>query len=49
MEMRESMKIGYKEMATINLFYAEMGIDTDLCCLEKYESQLAAECEWIDN
>lgn len=45
MEMREIMQIGYKEMAAINLIYAEMGIDADLCCLDNYESQLAAECE----
>ncbi|SKC50552.1 CopG family ribbon-helix-helix protein [Maledivibacter halophilus] len=45
MEMRETMKIGYKDMATLNLVYAEMGIDIDLCCLKKYEDELAAECE----
>ncbi|MCT4564642.1 MAG: ribbon-helix-helix domain-containing protein [Maledivibacter sp.] len=45
MEMREFMKNGYKDMATINLIYAEMGMDVDLCCLEKYEDELAAECE----
>lgn len=45
MEMRESMKNGYKDMATLNLIYAEMGIDVDLSCLEKYEDELAAECE----
>lgn len=45
MEMRESMKNGYKDMATLNLIYAEMGIDVDLNCLEKYEDELAAECE----
>jgi len=45
MEMRESMKNGYKDMAAINLVYAEMGIDVDLSCLEKYEAELAAECE----
>ncbi len=45
MEMREIMKHGYKDMAAINLVYAEMGIDVDLSCLEKYESELAAECE----
>ncbi len=45
MEMRESMKKGYKDMATINLVYAEMGMDIDLSCLEKYEDELAAECE----
>lgn len=45
MEMRESMKNGYKDMAAINLIYAEMGMDVDLSCLEKYEAELAAECE----
>ncbi|WP_432402380.1 CopG family ribbon-helix-helix protein [Wukongibacter sp. M2B1] len=45
MEMRESMKKGYKDMAAINLVYAEMGMDVDLSCLEKYEAELAAECE----
>ena len=45
MEMREIMKNGYKDMAAINLVYAEMGMDADLSCLEKYEAELAAECE----
>ncbi len=45
MEMREFMKNGYKDMAAINLIYAEMGMDIDLSCLEKYEAELAAECE----
>ncbi len=44
MDMRESMKNGYKDMAAINLIYAEIGIDVDYS-LEKYEAQLAAECE----
>lgn len=45
MEMRDMMKNGYQEMAAINLIYAEMGMDVDVCCLENYEAQLAAECE----
>ncbi|SHJ61778.1 CopG family ribbon-helix-helix protein [Paramaledivibacter caminithermalis] len=45
MEMREYMKNGYKDMAPINLIYAEMGMDVDFSCLKKYEEELAAECE----
>ncbi len=44
METRELMKNGYKDMADINIVYAEIGIDVDYS-LEKYEAQLAAECE----
>lgn len=45
MEIREAMKNGYQEMASINLVYAEMGMDVDMDCLKSYEAQLAAECE----
>ncbi|RKD25326.1 transcriptional regulator, CopG family [Caminicella sporogenes DSM 14501] len=45
MDIREAMKIGYQEMASINLVYAEMGMDIDMDCLKRYEAQLAAECE----
>ena len=45
MEIRETMKNGYRDMGSINVLLAEMGIDADVCCLETYETQLAAECE----
>lgn len=45
MEMRETMKIGYRDMGTLNMVLAEMGMDADFNCLENYETQLAAECE----
>ena len=45
MKIRDNMKSGYMDMANLNLIYAEMGMDIDLSCLEKYETELAAECE----
>jgi len=45
MEIRESMKNGYRDMGAINVVLAEMGMDIDFSSLECYETHLAAECE----
>ncbi|MBM7614261.1 CopG family ribbon-helix-helix protein [Alkaliphilus hydrothermalis] len=43
-EIREKMKQGYQEMATINLSLAELGLSLDISSLENYEVKMA-ECE----
>ncbi|MCG0276447.1 MAG: ribbon-helix-helix protein, CopG family [Thermosediminibacteraceae bacterium] len=43
-KMREQLKIGYQEMADINLNIAEFGINEDLKDLMMYEIRLS-ECE----
>lgn len=43
-ELREKMKKGYQEMATINLSLAELGLSLDVSSLENYEVKMA-ECE----
>ncbi len=43
-EIRERMKKGYQEMATINLSLAELGLSLDVSSLENYEVKMA-ECE----
>jgi CopG family transcriptional regulator/antitoxin EndoAI len=44
LEIRESMKKGYQEMASINLSLAELGLSLDVTSLENYEVKMA-ECE----
>ena len=43
-EIRETMKKGYREMGAMNLVLSEVGLDLDICALERYEEKLA-ECE----
>jgi len=39
----EALRSGYERMADINLNMAEMGLCSDVGCLESYESQLESE------
>jgi hypothetical protein len=39
----EALRSGYERMADINLNMAEMGLCSDVGCLETYESQLESE------
>lgn len=40
-EMLSQLQTGYENMALINLQMAEMGLDTELNLLERYEADLA--------
>ncbi|NLM03423.1 MAG: ribbon-helix-helix protein, CopG family [Clostridiales bacterium] len=40
-KMRENMKKGYEEMASINLTLAEVGLSLDMSSLEDYEAEIA--------
>lgn len=39
----DALRAGYERMADINLKMAEMGLNSDVGCLESYESQLESE------
>ncbi len=39
----DALRSGYERMADINLNMAEMGLCSDVGCLESYESQLESE------
>jgi CopG family transcriptional regulator / antitoxin EndoAI len=43
-KLRENMKKGYLEMASINVALAEFGLSLDVSSLEDYEAEIA-ECE----
>lgn len=44
----EQMKMGYLEMAKINLEFAEMGFASDIRDLKEYEAKLP-ESDWSDD
>lgn len=41
MQLKEQMKQGYKEMGSINLALAELGLSLDMSSLETYEAKIA--------
>lgn len=45
-QIKETMKNGYREMSQINLYFAEMGLEEDYNELLNYENRLTGREEW---
>lgn len=45
-QIKETMKNGYREMSQINLYFAEMGLEEDYNELLSYENRLTGREEW---
>ena len=43
-QIRETMKNGYREMGPVNVALSEMGFELESCMLRSYEARLS-ECE----